>query len=367
MNKMRYIHYILQSIVCAVFLVSCTGQVDDTALPVLTVDDTEVDIAEDESVAFTVTYNGEDVTSASRIYAHDGSFDLDGNVFTPQHAGDYTFVAEYLGAVSLPVEVSVVDMTPEVVESRYDRHVFVAEFTGAWCINCPGGYSNMHLVLSQPVLKDYKANIHLAAFHSDVEGTDTLAVAATQDLMKMFKGLAYPSYTTDLRDSGLLTRDDNGIVTFLPSLQASFNDYPAHCGVAVSSSLNNAGTSADVTVKVTSEMTSEYRVVVLVLQDRIEGYQKTNDYPDGDDGYIHNHVVRKVVTAYEKTFTGEKLTEDGMISSGDEASKVWTVTVDSGWNLENTYIYALVLDKDGYVNNMNLCPIDGGDSGYDLK
>ena len=252
-------------------------------------------------------------------------------------------------------------------ESKFDRNVFVAEFTGAWCINCPGGYQNLHLVLSQPALKDYKENIHIAAFHSDIEGEDTLAVPATQHVMQLFKGLAYPSYSTDLRDSGLLTKDDNGVATLLPSLQSSFNDHPAHCGVAVSSVLNEDGTSADVTVKVKSGKGSAYRVVVLVVQNKIKGYQKTTDYPEGDPNYIHNHVVRKVVTTYGTTFTGEKLTDDGIISAGAEAEKTWTVEVGDRWVLENTQIFALALDENGHVNNMNLCGIDGGDSGYDLK
>ena len=124
---------------------------------------------------------------------------------------------------------------------------------------------------------------------------------------------------------------------------------------------------AEVTVNVKSELSSQYRVIVLVVENKVEGWQKTTTYPEGKDDYIHNHVVRKVVTSYGTTFTGEKITDSGSISSGDEASKTWSVELDEEWNLENTEIYALALDSDGYVNNMNLCDIDGGDSGYDLK
>jgi hypothetical protein len=73
------------------------------------------------------------------------------------------------------------------------------------------------------------------------------------------------------------------------------------------------------------------------------------------------------VTQYAGTFAGERITEDGRIASGDEASKSWTIQVDKRWVLENTQIYALALDQNGYVNNMNVCALCGGDSGYDLK
>ena len=208
-------------------------------------------------------------------------------------------------------------------------------------------------------------HVHVAAFHSDVMGTDDMAIDATEDILALFGGIDFPGYATDLRDSGLLTSE--GISGFRASLDASFNDYPAHCGVAVSSVLNADKTSADVTVKVASEKTGEYRVIVLVLQNKIQGWQKTTDYPEGDNNYYHNHVVRDVVTSYVKTFAGEKITEDGKITAGDEASKTWTVAVDPEWVLENTEIYAIVQDESGMVNNMNLCPVDGGDSGYMLK
>lgn len=362
LNKMKILKNTFAALSAAVLL-SCSGNVDDTSLPVLKAGDVEIDLASETRTEFTVTYNGADVTGESVISSP--TAEVKGNVFMPQQEGTYTFVAEYSGRLSNEVTVNVIDSAPEYVESKYDRHVCVMEFTGAWCINCPEGYDKMMGVLSKPSMAKYKENIHICAFHSDLEGTDTLAIPATQDVFKLFDGLAYPSFATDLRESGVLTSE--GISLFQPSIMASFNDCPAHCGVAVSSTLNPDGTEAEVTARVMSEKTSDYRVVILVVQDRIKGWQKTPMFSEGQPDYNHSHVVRKVVTSYSGTFTGEKLTDDGRIAAGSEASKTWTVDIDSRWVLENTEIYAIVLDKDGYVNNMNVCHIDGGDSGYDLK
>ena len=362
LNKMKILKNTFAALSDAVLL-SCSGNVDDTSLPVLKAGDVEIDLASETRTEFTVTYNGADVTGESVISSP--TAEVKGNVFMPQQEGTYTFVAEYSGRLSNEVTVNVIDSAPEYVESKYDRHVCVIEFTGAWCINCPEGYDKMMGVLSKPSMAKYKENIHICAFHSDLEGTDTLAIPATQDVFKLFDGLAYPSFATDLRESGVLTSE--GISLFQPTIMASFNDCPAHCGVAVSSTLNPDGTEAEVTARVMSEKTSDYRVVILVVQDRIKGWQKTPMVSDGQPDYNHSHVVRKVVTSYSGTFTGEKLTDDGRIAAGSEASKTWTVDIDSRWVLENTEIYAIVLDKDGYVNNMNVCRIDGGDSGYDLK
>lgn len=358
---MRYIRNILMCL-AAIHLAACSGSFDDSSLPVLSVSDTEIDLASETEASFTVTYNGKDVTSQAEIFSTSSTMEFDGNVFRPVNTGSASFVAEYEGKESNTVIVNVVNSKPQV-DSRYDRHVCVMEFTGAWCINCPEGYDKMMGVLSKPSMAKYRDNIHICAFHSDLEGKDDMAIPATQDVFAMFEGLAYPSFATDMRESGVLTAD--GISLFQPSLIASFEDYAPHCGVAVSSELKDG--KAEVTVKVKSELSSQYRVMVLVVENKVEGWQKTTTYPEGKDDYIHNHVVRKVVTSYGATFTGEKITDSGYISSGDEASRTWSVELDEEWNLENTEIYALAQDSDGYVNNMNLCDIDGGDSGYDLK
>lgn len=371
---MKLFRYIIIAL-AAVSLLSCRGQEDDAALPVLSVNDSEIDLASETQAVFTVTLNGRDVTDASSIYSTTSSLELQDNVFMPDRTGSHTFVAEYDGAQSNTVQVNVIDSTPEVVESKYDRHVCVMEFTGGWCINCPTGYDNMKGILAHPQLAAYKENIHICAFHSDMEGRDDFAIAETQDVFKLCSSLfaadlAYPAFATDLRVVGVLTGES--VSTFRPSIESAFTEYLPHCGAAVASVMNEDKTSAEVTVKVASEQTSEYRVIVLVVQDKIIGWQITN-YPDPDEpdggtnSYNHRHVVRKVVTTYAGTFTGEKLTSDGKIAAGEEASKTWTVDVAQEWVLENTEIYALVLDSEGFVNNMNVCAIDGGDSGYDIK
>ena len=361
-SNMKIFRYILGAI-AAVSALACSGNIDSEALPTLEASSTEVDMADGAQVTFTVTYNGVDVTGESVVY--NGEAAIEGNVYTFEAEGEYMFTAVYSGMSSEQVKVTVVDSTPAKVESKFQRHVSLIEFTGAWCINCPEGYDNMKGILAYPQMTKYKDYIHLAAFHSNVEGTDSLAIPQTQDVIKLFSGLAYPSFVTDLRTSGILT--DVGAADLRPSIEASFNEYAPYCGVSVASELNADKTTAEVTVKLASEKTTQYRVVLLVVQDQIRGWQKTPTYSDGQDDYLHRHVVRKVVTTYSGTFTGEKMTEDGKIAAGDEAVKTWTVEIDSKWNLEKTEIYALALGADGYVNNMNVCHIDGGDSGYDYK
>lgn len=361
-SKMKIMRNILLT-AFSFLLLSCSGNVDDSALPVLEVSDTEIDLASETSAVFTVKYNGVDVTGDAEIFSTLSTMEFDGTVFTPVNTGSAAFTAEYDGKESNTVIVNVINSKPQV-ESRYDRHVCVMEFTGASCAFCPAGYDLMMGILSNPSMSPYRENIHICAFHSEEMGPDTLAIDATSDVKKLFGTLELPSFAVDMRDSGVLSSD--GSAMFRPAVMASFDDYPAHCGVAVSSDVISDGRQARVEVGIASDYTTEYRVVLLVVQNKITGYQKHGSYGELDD-YMHNHVVRKVITSYTGTFTGEKITEDGVIPAGDEASSAWTIDIDDRWVIENTYVYALALDRNGYVNNMNVCPIDGGNSSYDIK
>ena len=361
LNNMNIIRNIIIFIAAAAVLAACHGTDDTTSRPVLTVDNAEIDLATDTKVTFAVTFDGADVTSASHIYSAAASIDLEGAVFEPAQPGEYVFEAEYEGLVSDPVSVKVVNSRPQV-DSKFNRHVSVIEFTGTWCAMCPQGFTTMNATLQSS--DRYKKYVHVVALHD----SDEYTIPATAEFFSyctgIFPSLAYPSFATDLRDANLLTGE--GASAFSKSLRNSFNEYKPHCGVAVSSSLTGSGKQAEGKVKVESEFTADYRVIVFVVEDRITGYQfGVQGYPDGQDDYLHRHVARKLVTSYG--ISGEKLGDNAMIPAGEEAEASWTFDVDPAWNLQNTEIYALAIDSNGYVNNMNVCQIDGGDSGYDTK
>lgn len=249
--------------------------------------------------------------------------------------------------------------------SKYNKQVCVMEFTGAWCSFCPVGYSSMNMKIQSKEL--WKENVNMIALHSNKSGTDDLALPVTDDICNMFRGgnLSYPAYVVDMRDCGEATAE-GGMLAFTEALDASFEEHPAYCGVAVSSVYDSAASSAEITVKVASERSETYRVAVFVVEDRVK--YKQNDQGIIKEDYNHRHVARKLVTTYQTTtFTGEKITSDGVINAGQEASKTWKIDVDPLWNLENTEVYALVIGEDGNINNMNICALNNGDSGYDLK
>ena len=137
---------------CVAAFASCSGNIDDSSLPVLEVSDTEIDLAKETQAVFTVKYNGVDVTTEATVVS--SAEGLEGNVYTPAEPCSAVFKAVYNGLESNEVTVTVIN-TDVKIESRYDRHVLVAEFTGASCAFCPEGFDNMSLQLSKPAMAAY--------------------------------------------------------------------------------------------------------------------------------------------------------------------------------------------------------------------
>lgn len=240
-------------------------------------------------------------------------------------------------------------------DSQFEKHIALWEFTGAWCANCPDGYTNMNFILvSNPDFTDY---VHPMAFHSNREDEDDLAIEETHQIMDALKvlSLGFPSYSVDMMLGGSLVAN----VALRDHLYQSMEDNPAYCGVAVSSVIE--GSEAAVAVRIHSELNASWRAGVYVVEDKVK-YRQNNSGTYADS-YTHRHVVRKVVSA---TFKGDRI--GGKVTPADtEISADYKIDVDPVWNLENTYVYVLAIDSNGYVNNMNHCLLNGGESEYKVK
>lgn len=359
MNKIIHLFVFLT----AIMLTSCYGMEDGSSLPVLEPSVAELDLAEDDQVSFRVIYDGSDVTSDSRIICVNDASVLSQASYTPLQPGVYEFEATYMGRTSERVAVSVINSSPQV-NSRYNKNVCLMEFTGAWCTWCPEGYSNINMILQTNQL--WKTKVHMMALHTDVGGVDELSIQLTKDIIQLYNDgeVSYPCFLVDMQEFGEST-NAGGMTLFQEALNNSFEKYTPHCGVSVSSVLDRASSMAEITVKVTSELTTSYRVAVFIVEDRVKYYQLDGSLTRYD--YNHRHVTRKSVTSYSKSFAGEKITDDGIIEEGKEVVKSWKTGYDLSWNPDNTKVYAIVMDSKGRVNNMNLCYVDGGDSGYDYK
>ena len=315
--------------------------------PVLVADRTEVAAGSNTPVRFTVSYGGADVTASSIIICTsspdgNGAPETVGTEFVAQTSGTYEFVAWYDGMTSEAVTVTVA--AESVEEGRFQRRVCVMEFTGSWCAQCPQGATTLNYLVSRA----YKGKAFALAFHNN----DVYAISEEQELYKMFGWSGYPAYVIDMRDTGLLNEGgcESSIIKSLES--------PTYCGVAVSSLYDESTATATVDARVFAERGMTYRLAAYVIEDKIKGEQ-TQSTGSVQKDYTHRHVVRQMLSSNVR---GDSL---GDMKPGTEVTKAFTFAVDPSWNLANLSVAVLALDKDGHVNNMAVCDLNGGEMDYE--
>lgn len=292
-------------------------------------------------VRFTVFEGNADVTSQAVIKEMESGKALSSNVFSTTVAGEYFFYAEYQGRKTDAVKVT----AEQVVVSRFVRNVCLMEFTDASCSFCPDAsrYIDRNILARND-------KVHLLAFHEkDQWKSDQFAT-----LFKKFSFTGTPAACVDMRKGVSLETGNRDALK--DAIAESASDYPAHCGVALSSSID-AQSDAKINVKVFSEKATDYYLAVYIVEDGILGPQLDGSLTE--QNYYHQFVVRKMLSA---TVYGDGL---GRLAAEYEKSKEYSVAVSEDWNISKTYVYALVLGPDGYVNNMQVCLLDGGSADYE--
>lgn len=357
MTTLRNIKCWLCAVAVVCGLSACSGNSEEEP----PVKPTELDLQHDKTtieangaqvVTFTVLDGKNDVTADAtiRCTSHDG-IGVSDATFSTTVAGTYVFEAVYGEKTSPKVTITATKSEQPDTPSKFVRKVCLMEFTGQWCAMCPAGYNYMWYIVS----RNYAETVHILALHDNSSGEDEMAIPVQREVFSAFKLTGYPSAVIDMRDSSPLNNDSNG--TLKKSIESSLKNYPAHCGVAVSSAYDEAAKKATVTVKLHSERGEEYRLALWVVEDDIVAKQNVGG--TYSDEYTHNHVARRLISA---NWQGDRL---GQIAAGQETSKKYEIEVDAAWNLDNTSVYALAIDAEGHVNNMAVCALKNGNTDYE--
>lgn len=332
-----------------IFWTACSGDSDETKRTELTlkVDRNTLKADGKEMVTFTVEQAGTDITSDATIRCLTDGKAIAGAVFSTVTSGKYVFEASYNGQVSAQVIVTA-DKTA-VIASKFVRRICAMEMTGTWCAMCPAGLTRLNYLTNL----SYGGIVYLMAFHVNGTSSDPMVIAQSSLLSGRFAVAAYPACIVDMRDKMGLSENYS---VMRGIFNESLENYPAHCGVAMQSDYDEAASQAIVTVKVTSERTSEYRLILYAVEDGLK-YQQNDGGVYRD--YTHNHVVRKLLSA---TVDGDKL---GQIAADKEETKDYIIALEEEWNLEKLSFYALVTDENGYVNNLAICKAANGEADYE--
>lgn len=265
-------------------------------------------------------------------------------------------------AVGYDVPATVADPKP----SCYDfvRRIFMTQFTGTECINCPDMKKEIVTFLSKESnsSKAVLASIHSGNFtESDPARIDVPLDAAMGANVK-------PALVLDFNNTSSyqLVFGDGFPTKLSQNFDRLYNNSPALAGMSVNSVIVGDKLRAKVSVKVAES--SVFRVGAWILEDGIEGIQKGAP----DDSYnIHNNCVRAVDSeAVPGTdYSGYSL---GQLEKGGRAEYVFEFDIDQKWVLDNCrlVVFVTVPNTRGdkyFVNNVIDCGFLTGQKQYDYK
>lgn len=262
--------------------------------------------------------------------------------------GGKSFIANNAAecAVGKSADYAFAGDTP-AVETKFQKHVCVMEFTGTWCAQCPSGAT----ILNYLVDRAYKGKAFALAFHNN----DVYTLPQENELYSIFKWSGYPAYVVDMREDMVGLLNEGGCGT---EIDNSLYESVTHCGAAVSCVYDEASKEVTVNARMYSELTMNYRIAAYVVEDKVVGEQ-TQSTGEVDADYTHRHMVRHMLSSNVR---GDALSQ---VAAGTEAQKKYTFTVADDWNIENLSVAVLIMDDKGHVNNMATCQVDGGLMDYE--
>lgn len=324
-------------------------------------DKTEITADGNETVTFTVMFGKEDVSTAQtlvllREFGGEVKRSKAANKFSTVTAGTYSFTAEYYYGGKYYTDNSVtVEAKPYFSgeAKAYERRVLGVYFTSTGCTSCPAATKGIkNLQEANPGM------ISVAAFHSHMAGvTDPMTIQETSvfnAVLGGFQGL--PRLFWNMRKGTEFIGP-----TFDQGLAEEIASYEPQCGVSVKTEQlqdEYDGMPEDhispyrIKVGITSNIPAVYRYLVFVVEDGIVAEQT------GDRDYVHNNVVRAVLTS-EK---GDKINDNLPLTTGVEVTAAKTLEISPEWNRDNIrIIVAATTSSDGgytfVANNVAECKL----------
>jgi hypothetical protein len=255
--------------------------------------------------------------------------------------------------------------TPPPPVVYHDQRVLIEEFTGAWCGWCPRGLWTLETLTKQNPGYVFGAAIHY--------GDPMEHQILYNTLNSLYKVPGFPSGMVNrVSNGGIVQNDENWgkAARALLSKNSSDRSKP-ELGVAIETTLDGNNLKGKVMVNFREKKArTVYKLVMYVLEDGITGYPQRNylagrseysnipyySQPDPINDFVHNHVVRRLLTDSR----GDVI-PDNLISNG--ATYTFDFETDlARYKAENCSIVAFVIDGSAKPIIINVNEVKAGKS-----
>ena len=306
-------------------MLSCVGQKDDPAQEVrLVADLTALNVTAGEQATFTVFSGAEDVTADAEIRNVTDGTVLEGNVFAPAEAGEWTFVAEIDGTESEPLLISAIVIADEGKD--YFRRSLVLDFTGTWCVNCPMMEKAIEETMEARPGRVVPVSVHCMSI-------DPMYLKPTNDnLVKKFGVTGYPSAVVDLDPESLISKSASELL--MSNIDRLLEARGAAAGIRIESVLDGNDYTVKAEMKVVRD--GDYTLSILVVEDGIVASQT-----GGSKDHIHNNVLRSW--------------KDGDAQTGMKEGD--TAQLELSGTASDQSRFVAIVTRNGLVDNVVTCAV----------
>lgn len=254
------------------------------------------------------------VVESKHVSDYQHQFNVEPNPQPDPRTGMITFCA---GGMCKAVTITQRAAGTEADDWKKDefKHSSLAfRFTADWCGYCPYMAAAFSSVKSSMKDRFEIVSLHCEASSYYFIGSDVL--------QNRFAASSLPTGIVDGR-AKITNFSDTSVTASVAEEVAEETQatYPATTGIACSSTLE--GTTLNVNVDLYAKEADTYKLVVLLLEDNIVGYQN-----GGGNSYEHNDVARLALTPI--------LGEEVIIANDFEiCSKSYTAEIKSSWKAED--------------------------------
>ncbi len=319
-----------------------------------------------DKAAFTVLFNGVDVTAESTFYQSGTGVAMSDNTFSTSVIGEYEFYASYgselTDKISIYAGPTVGEIPADPAEGSvafYSRLLLV-QFTGTGCTYCPYMIDAIDDVLEDSVLGAKVEHVAVHTYNSD----DPLYGTSANNFKQCLGIVNYPTVLLNF-DTDIYTWNNGSSAANYDKLYTLINStYVESPTAAVCASTSISGSILSANVGVKAAVEGEYRVGMLLLESGISAYQT------GSGTIIHNNGFREsAMRATSFDFSGSSV---GELEVGECGSAILDIEIDSSWDLDNCHLLFYVtapieagennsgvMQYDYIIQNVVRCEIEG--------
>ena len=312
-------------------VLSCVGQKDDPVPEIrLTVNASLLNVTRGDSALFTVYSGEDDVTSGALICNCTDGTVLPGPVFSPERAGEWHFAAEYGGVRSEEVAVSAYEAASGGKD--YFRRSLVLEFTGTWCVNCPGMEAALKDVVMARPGRVVPVSVHCLSI-------DPMTPPCSDELQSRFSiNNVCPSVIIDMDGASLVSRSSSDLI--LSHIDRLLEERGAAGGITLETSFEGGNLRVEAGMKAVRE--GAYTFAAILVEDGIVAPQTGST-----SNHVHNHVLRQWRQSAAAT----------VLEKGETMQETFIIPAEG-----NQRVVVAIL-RNGIVDNVADCPA-GASVGY---